>query len=138
VAKHEEEEQELHVPGVNQSGVKKRHLHFLEEVYQMRAVFPGVFLVDSSVSRRFSLFHLKIGRSLAQSGSILVKTLLSEVKSSAVRSQNHSLSPDKLMLHNKCARPKFDPIYLYWLLETSVRESDSLGFHDPSLSLGQV
>jgi len=30
------------------------------------AVSPGVFLVDSSVSRRFPLFHLKIGRSLAQ------------------------------------------------------------------------
>ena len=30
------------------------------------AVSPGVFLVDSSVSRRFPLFHLKIGRSLTQ------------------------------------------------------------------------
>src|SRR5436309_15843293 len=34
VAKNEEEEQELHVPTVNQSRDKERNLHFLEEVYQ--------------------------------------------------------------------------------------------------------
>src|SRR2546427_8032809 len=31
-----------------------------------RAAFSGVLLVDSQVSRRIPLFHLKIGRSLAQ------------------------------------------------------------------------
>jgi len=40
VAKNEEEEQELHVPPVNQSRDKERNLHFLEEVDQMGSGFP--------------------------------------------------------------------------------------------------
>jgi len=61
------QEWSMSVPTVNQSRDKERNLHFLEEVYQMgRGFFPGVFLVDSYNSRRFPLFHLKIGRSLTQ------------------------------------------------------------------------
>ncbi len=60
VAKNEEEDQELHVPTVNQSCDKERNLHFLKKKYtRWKAVFPGS---EWSIP----MFLLKSGRSLTE------------------------------------------------------------------------